>query len=91
MILLELDPNIVKPGWTPFLITIGLAAVMYLLFRSMRRQFRRVDVNYGVPAEAGDADRLPASEQARSEQARSEQAQPADLEAPPAAGRPPQR
>ncbi len=53
MFLLELDPNIVKPGWTPFLITIGLAAVMYLLFRSMRRQFRRVDVNYDVqpPAE----------------------------------------
>ena len=46
MILLDLDPNIVKPGWTPFLITIGLAAVMYLLFRSMRRQFRRVDSNY---------------------------------------------
>lgn len=46
MFLLELDPNIVKPGWTPFLITIGLAAVMYLLFRSMRRQFRRVDANY---------------------------------------------
>lgn len=53
MFLLELDPNIVKPGWTPFLITIGLAAVMYLLFRSMRRQFRRVDANYDVqpPAE----------------------------------------
>ncbi|WP_375430355.1 hypothetical protein [uncultured Friedmanniella sp.] len=46
MILLELDPNIVKPGWTPFLITIALAAVMYLLFRSMRRQFRRVDANF---------------------------------------------
>lgn len=51
MFWLELDPNIVKPGWTPFLITIGLAAVMYLLFRSMRRQFRRVDANYAPPAE----------------------------------------
>ncbi|WP_375423346.1 hypothetical protein [uncultured Friedmanniella sp.] len=48
MFLLELDPNIVKPGWTPFLITIGLAAVMYLLFRSMRRQFRRTAAHYGV-------------------------------------------
>lgn len=56
MILLELDPNIVKPGWTPFLITIGLAAVMYLLFRSMRRQFRRVDVNFGVPGDQSDAE-----------------------------------
>jgi hypothetical protein len=51
MFLLELDPNIVKPGWTPFLITIGLAAVMYLLFRSMRRQFRRVDANYPPPVD----------------------------------------
>ena len=45
-ILLELDPNIVKPGWTPLLILVGLALVMVLLFRSMRRQFRRVDENF---------------------------------------------
>lgn len=49
MILLDLDPNIVKPGWTPFLITLALAAVMVLLFRSMRRQFRRVDRVFDVP------------------------------------------
>jgi hypothetical protein len=46
MILLDLDPNVVKPGWTPLLITVGLALVMVLLFRSMRRQFRRVDANF---------------------------------------------
>jgi len=50
MILLELDPNVVKPGWTPLLILIGLALVMVLLFRSMRRQFRRVDDNFAEPA-----------------------------------------
>ncbi|GAA1427584.1 hypothetical protein GCM10009616_05140 [Microlunatus lacustris] len=50
MILLELDPNVVKPGWTPLLILIGLALVMVLLFRSMRRQFRRVDDNFPEPA-----------------------------------------
>ena len=49
MILLELDPNVVKPGWTPLLITIGIALVMVLLFRSMRRQFRRVDDNFPEP------------------------------------------
>lgn len=49
-ILLELDPNIVKPGWTPLLITLGIALAMVLLFRSMRRQFRRVDENF--PARA---------------------------------------
>jgi hypothetical protein len=47
--LLELDPNIVKPGWTPLLITIVLGLVMVLLFRSMRRQFRRVDDNFPEP------------------------------------------
>ena len=48
-VLLELDPNIVKPGWTPLLITIGIALVMVLLYRSMRRQFRRVDDNFPEP------------------------------------------
>lgn len=53
MILLELDPNIVKPGWTPLLILVGLGVVMALLFRSMRRQFRRVDAHW--PEEAAAA------------------------------------
>ena len=48
-LLLELDPNIVKPGWTPLLITLGIALAMVLLFRSMRRQFRRVDENFPQP------------------------------------------
>jgi len=47
--LLDLDPNIVKPGWTPLLITIGLAAVMVLLFFSLRKQFRRIDVSQSQP------------------------------------------
>lgn len=71
MILLELDPNVVKPGWTPLLITLGIALVMVLLFRSMRRQFRRVDDNFPEPpapvgAEpqdaAGEPDGVPAPE-----------------------------
>jgi len=59
MLLLELDPNVVKPGWIPLLITIGLALVMVLLFRSMRRHFRRVNAFYPeTPAtpEAPDED-----------------------------------
>jgi hypothetical protein len=47
--LLDLDPNIVKPGWIPLLITIGLAAVMVLLFFSLRKQFRRIDVSRSQP------------------------------------------
>ncbi len=47
--LLDLDPNIVKPGWTPLLITVALAGVMVLLFFSLRRQFRRIDVSRSQP------------------------------------------
>ena len=43
MILLDIDPNLVKPGWTPLLITIVLAVVMVLLFVSMRRQFGKIN------------------------------------------------
>jgi hypothetical protein len=44
MMLLDIDPNLVKPGWTPLLITIVLAAVMVLLFLSMRRQFGKINL-----------------------------------------------
>jgi len=44
MIWLDIDPNVVKPGWTPLLITVGLAVAVVLLFFSMRRQFRRISV-----------------------------------------------
>lgn len=51
--LLALDPNIVKPGWIPGLITIGLAAVMVLLFFSLRKQFRRIDTHFPTPPPSG--------------------------------------
>lgn len=50
--LLDLDPNIVKPGWIPLLITIAMAAVLVLLFLSMRKQFRRIDVSQSQPGVA---------------------------------------
>ena len=83
-ILLELDPNVVKPGWTPLLITIGLGAVMVLLFRSMRRQFRRVDDHFPEEPASGEG-RGPAAEDGT---------EPAGEPAPPAAAadhRPPPR
>jgi hypothetical protein len=57
--LLDLDPNIVRPGWIPLLITIGLAAAMVLLFFSLRKQFRRIDVSRSQP---GVADREAAAQ-----------------------------
>ena len=50
MVLFDLDPNVVRPGWTPLLITLGLGVIMVLLFRSMRRQFRRIDVSQAQPS-----------------------------------------
>jgi hypothetical protein len=44
MTLLDIDPNLVKPGWTPLIILIIMAAVVALLFVSMRRQFRKIDL-----------------------------------------------
>lgn len=55
MIPVELDPNLVKPGWTALIIVIVLAAIMVFLFISMMRQMRRIKV-----PRAGDDDQPPA-------------------------------
>ena len=44
MILLEVDPDLVKPGWTPLIITVLLGVAVVLLFFSMRRQFRKISI-----------------------------------------------
>ena len=44
MTILDIDPNVVKPGWTPLIIILVLAAVMVLLYRSMRHQFSKISV-----------------------------------------------
>jgi hypothetical protein len=42
MILLDVDPNVVQPGWTPLFITLLLGAAMVFLYFSMRKQFRKI-------------------------------------------------
>lgn len=59
MTLFEIDPNVVKPGWTPLLIVIGLACVMVLLYLSMRRQFRKINAS-AEPGNGGAAPGAPA-------------------------------
>lgn len=54
LIALDIDPNVVKPGWTPLLITIGIALVMVGLFFSMRRQFRNINVDQTQPGAEPD-------------------------------------
>ena len=44
MSVLELDPNVVQPGWTPLIITVLLGIAIVLLFFSMRRQVRKINI-----------------------------------------------
>jgi hypothetical protein len=44
VIFLELDPNVVKPGWTALVVTVLLAVAMVFLYLSMRRQFRKINI-----------------------------------------------
>jgi hypothetical protein len=51
MILLDVDPNVVKPGWTPLLIVILLGIAMVFLYLSMRKQFRKIRTSEDEAAE----------------------------------------
>ena len=51
MILLEVDPDVVQPGWTPLIVTLLLGVAVVLLFLSMRRQFRKISIPRGDDAE----------------------------------------
>jgi hypothetical protein len=42
LVALDLDPSVIKPGWTPLIIVLLLALAMVFLFLSMRRQFRKI-------------------------------------------------
>ncbi len=44
MMLLEVDPNLVRPGWTPLVVILLLGVVLFFLGRSMIKQFGRIDV-----------------------------------------------
>ncbi|HWD78405.1 MAG TPA: hypothetical protein VG497_05980 [Kribbella sp.] len=41
----EIDPNVVKPGWVALLIVLALGAATFLLWRSMAKQLKRIDVD----------------------------------------------
>lgn len=42
MILLDVDPNVVKPGWSALIVVLLLAVAMVFLYLSMRKQFRKI-------------------------------------------------
>jgi hypothetical protein len=42
----EIDPNVVRPGWVALLIVLALGAATVLLWRSMGKQLKRIDVDH---------------------------------------------
>ena len=56
MILLDVDPNIVRPGWTPLFVVLLLAAAVVFLYFSMRKQFRKIRTPDVADETADDAE-----------------------------------
>lgn len=53
----EIDPNVAKPGWVALLIVLALGVATFLLWRSMGKQLKRIDVDRDGaddPAPSGD-------------------------------------
>jgi len=73
MITLELDPNLVKPGWTALIIVIVLALILVGLFFSMMRQMRKIKVPRSGEEAGDEADPTPAEATQDPEEPRSEQ------------------
>ena len=55
LVTLDLDPSVIKPGWTPLIIIILLAVAMVFLYMSMRRQFRKIRVAQDAATEAEES------------------------------------
>jgi hypothetical protein len=55
MILLDVDPNIVRPGWTPLFVVLLLGAAMVFLYFSMRKQFRKIRIPDDAEDQAEDS------------------------------------
>ncbi len=55
MILLDVDPSVVQPGWTPLFITLLLGVAMVFLYLSMRKQFRKIRTPDDIAKEAEDS------------------------------------
>lgn len=53
MTLLDIDPNVVRPGWTPLIVTVLLGVALVFLFLSLRHQLGKINVP-GDPAGGED-------------------------------------
>lgn len=55
MMVLEVDPNLVQPGWTALVVVVLLGVALFFLGRSMIRQFGRIDIPADDAAGSGTA------------------------------------
>jgi len=72
MMVLEVDPDLVRPGWTPLVVIVLLGIVLFFLGRSMMKQFRRID----VPADHEDDPAIPADPAAPAAESSTERTPP---------------
>jgi hypothetical protein len=42
LVLLEIDPSIVRPGWIALAVTVFIGTALVLLYLSLRRQVRKI-------------------------------------------------
>ena len=56
MILLDVDPSVVKPGWAALVVVLLLAVAMVFLYLSMRKQFRKIRTPDDAADQAEQAD-----------------------------------
>lgn len=55
LVLMDVDPGIVKPGWIALLVTVFIGAALLLLYFSLRRQVRKIDPDLPYADEADGA------------------------------------
>lgn len=55
MIAFELDPNLVRPGWTALIIVLVLGLILVGLVFSMRRQMRKINIPAAGDSSADDS------------------------------------
>lgn len=82
-VLLEVDPNTVKPGWGALLLTLLIAVAIVLLLVSMRSRMRKITAPYrdelGRSDEAGvDAPATDAADRPEDPEGRADGAPPGD-------------
>jgi beta-lactam-binding protein with PASTA domain len=51
----NIDPNVVRPGWTPLLIIVLLLLVLVFLFFSMQKQMRKIRTPDDIAREEAEA------------------------------------